>query len=48
VNAYRLAKKGCLLGVVLQTLVILRLKLRIMRLVERIHIELKRITSISD
>jgi len=42
-HTYRLAKEGRLQWEVLQSLVVLRLKLGIVRLVERIHVELKRL-----
>jgi len=46
-DAYRLANEGWLRWIILHSLVVLWLKLRIVRLVERIHVELKRITSVS-
>ena len=46
-HTYWLANEGWLQWVVLQTLVILWLKLGIVRLVERIHVELKWVTSTS-
>lgn len=46
-HTYRLANEGWLQWEVLQSLVVLRLKLGIVRLVERIHVELKRVTSTS-
>lgn len=42
-DAYWLANEGRMRRIILQSLVVLRLKLRIERLVERVHIELKRI-----
>lgn len=47
-HTYRLANEGWLWWVVLQSLVVLWLKLGIVRLVERIHVELKRVTSASN
>jgi len=46
-SVYRLANEGRPLREVFQPLVVLRLKWGIIRLVQRIHIELKRVTSIS-
>jgi hypothetical protein len=46
-HTYRLANEGWLRWVVLQSLVVLWLKLGIVRLVERIHVELKRVRSAS-
>ena len=42
-HTYRLANEGWLKWVILQSLVVLWLKLGIVRLVERIHVELKRL-----
>lgn len=46
-DTYRLANEGWVQWVVLQSLVVLWLKLGIVRLVERIHVELKWVTSTS-
>ena len=45
-DAYRLANEGWLRWIILHSLVVLCLKLRIVRLVERIHVKLKRVASV--
>jgi hypothetical protein len=45
-DTYRLANEGWLRWIILDSLVVLWLKLGTVRLVERIHVELKRITSV--